>query len=200
MLENYKLPTGTTEDDLKVLNCFYNEIFHENEYDRFGISVEEGDIVLDAGANIGMFTNYAVSKGAESVLSIECESYNYECLLENTHHEKTKVKHLHGFVSGQNSDLDNYYNLNKILNIMNVDKIHFAKIDIEGYEYDFILNASDEDIRRVNKWAIEVHYIFNHECAMNLLNIMDKFSKNNYSGYYTRIHLNTNLAMLYFTK
>ncbi len=197
MLQNYKIPYNAKDIDIKVLNDFYKEIFEEKEYDRFGIGVEPNDIVLDAGANIGIFTNYAISKGAKSIHSIECESYNYECLVENT--RNSIVNTIEGFVSGTNNHLDNFYDLGKILNIMNVEKINFAKIDIEGYEYDFILNAKDEELCRVDKWAIEVHFIFNNEIAQKILQVMDKFSKNNYRGYYSRIHHNTNLAMLYFT-
>ena len=197
MLQNYKLPHNVKDIDIKILNDFYREIFEDKEYDRFGIGVEPNDIVLDAGANIGIFTNYAISKGAKSILSIECQPYNYECLIENTNNPS--VKHLEGFVSGTDTNLDNHYDLSKILNAMNVEKINFAKIDIEGCEYDFILNANDEELRRVDKWAIEVHFIFRPEIAQKILEVMDKFSKNNYRGYYSRIHQNTNLAMLYFT-
>lgn len=198
MLQNYKIPNNISEIELKTLNDFYREIFEEKEYDRFGIRVEPNDIVLDAGANIGIFTNYAISNGAKSIFSIECEPRNYECLIDNTNNPI--VNHLEGFVSGKDTHLDNHYNLGKILNLMNVDRINFAKIDIEGYEYDFILNATDEELCKVDKWAIEVHFIFNQHLAQKILEIMDKFSKNNYCGYYTRIHLNTNLAMLYFTQ
>lgn len=197
-LHTYHLPKNTSDEELYVYSCFYKEIFNDNEYDRYGISVEENDIVLDAGANVGLFTNYALSKNAGRILSIECDKTKYDCMVKNTHN--TKVQQLNGFVSGNEMNDSQSYSLSDIIKIFNVESIDFAKIDIEGYEYDFILNASDEDISRVNKWAIEVHYVFDAECAQRVLNILDKFSKNNYLGYYTRIHLNTNLAMLYFKK
>ena len=196
-INQYKLP-NPSEEDMHVLSSFHTEIFQELEYDRYGVSVEPNDIVLDAGANIGIFTNYAISKGAGKILSIECDDTNFECLIENTKNDK--VKHLKGFVSGIDTKDSKSYDLSNILKIFNVDRINFAKIDIEGYEYDFLLNASDDDIQCVDKWAIEVHYVFNAEIAQNILRILDKFSKNSYSGYYTRIHLNTNLGMLYFKK
>ncbi len=194
----YKLPPNPSELDIHVLSSFHKEIFQDKEYDRYGISVEPNDIVLDAGANIGIFTNYALSKGACKVLSIECDDINFQCLTENT--DNDRVDCLKGFVSGTDVRDSNSYDLSAILKIFNVDRINFAKIDIESYEYEFLLNASDNDIQRVDKWAIEVHYVFNAEIAQNILRILDKFSKNNYSGYYSRIHLNTNLGMLYFKK
>ena len=197
-VNEYHLPPNTTDMDFHVYSCFYNEIFLDKEYDRYGICVEPNDTVLDAGANIGIFTNYALSRYAGKILSIECDDVNYECLTQNTIDDR--VKHLKGYVSGNDTENLDSYNLSKILKTFGVDKIDFAKIDIEGYEYDFLLNASDDEINCVDKWAIEVHYIFDQKCAQNVLNILDKFSRNNYLGYYSRIHLNTNLGMLYFKK
>jgi 16S rRNA A1518/A1519 N6-dimethyltransferase RsmA/KsgA/DIM1 with predicted DNA glycosylase/AP lyase activity len=74
---------------MKIFNCplgqedltnnFLKEIYDEREYDRFGISIEDGDIVLDAGANVGIFTEYALGKGASKVLAYECDEsiFNY---------------------------------------------------------------------------------------------------------------------------
>lgn len=36
----------------------------EGNYEQFGVDIEAGDIVIDAGANIGMFSAYAAAKGA----------------------------------------------------------------------------------------------------------------------------------------
>lgn len=195
-LNEYHLPPDAT--DITWWNNIYNEIFFDKEYDRYGIGVEPNDIVLDAGANIGMFTNYALSKYASKILSIECDEETYGYLVKNIKNDR--VQHLKGYVSGNDTENLDSYNISKILKTFGVDKIDFAKIDIEGYEYDFLLNASDDEINCIDKWAIEVHYVFDQKCAQDILNILDKFSRNNYLGYYSRIHLNTNLAMLYFKK
>ena len=44
----FKCPLGHE----KITQSFTEEIYSGNEYDRFGIKVEKGDIVLDAGANV----------------------------------------------------------------------------------------------------------------------------------------------------
>jgi len=36
----------------------------EGNYEQFGVGIEAGDIVIDAGANVGMFSVYAAAKGA----------------------------------------------------------------------------------------------------------------------------------------
>ena len=44
-----------------VLDDFYREIFFEKEYDRYGAKVEEGDVVIDFGAFVGMFSHFALN-------------------------------------------------------------------------------------------------------------------------------------------
>nr|BBH91612.1 hypothetical protein KTC_63630 [Thermosporothrix sp. COM3] len=63
MQEKYVLPNGmtvakTNEDQLKQL---YAEIFEERQYLAYGITLEENAIVLDVGANIGLFTLFCHS-------------------------------------------------------------------------------------------------------------------------------------------
>src|SRR5215831_16307791 len=42
-----------------------HEIFVEKLYFQGGVSISPGDIVLDVGANIGIFTLFAAKQGAE---------------------------------------------------------------------------------------------------------------------------------------
>ena len=45
--------------------------------------VRSGDIVLDCGANVGVFTKFALQRGASLVVAIEPEPLNIECLRRN---------------------------------------------------------------------------------------------------------------------
>ncbi len=44
------------ESDKNVVDDFYREIWHENEYDRY-FKINHGDKVIDCGAFIGMFSS-----------------------------------------------------------------------------------------------------------------------------------------------
>ena len=44
----------------------YNEIFEARQYMRSGIALSSGDTIVDVGANIGMFTMYAVEPVSET--------------------------------------------------------------------------------------------------------------------------------------
>src|SRR5947207_3379710 len=90
---------------------FYTQIWQEGEYDRFGIAVEPGDIVVDCGANIGLFSQYAVSKGAAKVYSFEADANIFECLKVNTS-RTDKITAINGYVGDQGHG--DFYNLERI--------------------------------------------------------------------------------------
>jgi len=57
----YVLPDGSPVAHLhkNETDYIYNEIFVQQAYVRHGITIDDGDCVLDVGANIGMFTVFA---------------------------------------------------------------------------------------------------------------------------------------------
>jgi FkbM family methyltransferase len=55
----------------------------QNLYGSGRVGVQSGDIVLDAGANIGVYTRKALQAGAGLIVSIEPAPENVECLRRN---------------------------------------------------------------------------------------------------------------------
>ena len=55
----------------------------EQKRDIYGKRVHSGDIVLDAGANVGVFTRKALWAGASKIIAIEPGPENLECLRRN---------------------------------------------------------------------------------------------------------------------
>lgn len=55
----------------------------EQKRNIYGTNIRPGDIVLDAGANVGVFTRKALWAGAAKVIAIEPGSENLECLRRN---------------------------------------------------------------------------------------------------------------------
>jgi|688.fasta_scaffold07652_3 FkbM family methyltransferase len=51
--------------------CSYYEIFEKEMYKKFSIDVEEGDVVVDIGSNVGAFIKYANDKKAKIIYSCE---------------------------------------------------------------------------------------------------------------------------------
>nr|WJJ09222.1 non-ribosomal peptide synthase [Streptomyces spectabilis] len=60
----YELPNGMTvfQQNRSETDFVYDEIFTHLEYLRNGITIEDGDTILDVGANIGLFTLFAGSR------------------------------------------------------------------------------------------------------------------------------------------
>lgn len=213
----FKYPLG------KEMDGFVNEIYNENEYDRFGIKVEKGDIVLDAGANVGIFTQYALDMGASQVLAYECNESLFECYNENI--TSNRANCTMGFVCDvldkydgipRNTqqynlfyDVFNKYDLPKIFKQHNINKIDFAKIDIEGCEWEFFEKMEVDDMKKINKWAIEFHTLQNLDIVSEedkkiklswLLNILEKFSVNGFNIKYECIHKGWDIVHLYASK
>lgn len=197
-----------------VVNDFYREIFFEGEYDRYGAKVEEGDVVIDFGAFVGMFSHFALTKGAKMVYAVEVEQSHYECLLENVL-PTSKIKPYWGWVSDQRDDMVNpgLYNVERIMDENNLTCVDYLKMDIEGHEYPTLINMADETMQRVRKWAIEVHLDWSNDGnkwshgadfdghkVSKLLYIMEKFTRNGFKLAYEHIHKGYNLVMLYAWK
>eukprot|EP01034_Spumella_vulgaris_P040711 gene40711-50368_t len=65
----------------------YEEIFEQSVYFRRGVSVRGGDLVVDVGANIGMFSIHAELQFPQpnslNIIAIEPVSHNFELLRAN---------------------------------------------------------------------------------------------------------------------
>ena len=69
--------------DSRVQTFIYNEIFEDRVYEHSFCKVTPGDVVVDIGANIGLFTLYAVGLGASLVHAIEAEKTCVQCIRKN---------------------------------------------------------------------------------------------------------------------
>jgi len=203
MLDNFSFPELPEGDkDLNILQDFYNEIIHDNEYSRFGVEVEPGDVVVDCGANIGIFSRYARDiKGASKVYSFEAKEFWYNSLIENTKYDPNIVPHL-GWITNESTGPDgqlNVWTLYKILTTYNIPKINFLKIDIECGEYAFIIDTPDELFKRVDKIAIEIHFTCSPD-GIWIYKTLEKLSKCGFNLKFEWIHKQYPIAMLYCKK
>ena len=53
------------------------------DYERFGCQINEGDVVLDLGGNIGVFAHRAETRGASKVICFEPLTPTFNCLSKN---------------------------------------------------------------------------------------------------------------------
>jgi hypothetical protein len=64
---------------------FHHYSFDDNgcDYERYGCYIKEGDVVLDLGANIGVFAHRAEVRGASKVICFEPVTQTFNCLIKN---------------------------------------------------------------------------------------------------------------------
>jgi FkbM family methyltransferase len=144
-------------------------------YDGDEVSVKQGDVVLDCGANVGVFTRTALNRGAELVVSIEPAPATVECLRRNFEKEiadgrvivvpkgvwdHTDVLELaegddgnttgDSFVLGRtqkNKVKVPLTTIDILAGELNLPRIDFIKMDIEGAEKQALRGAA-ESIRK----------------------------------------------------
>jgi len=165
----------------------YSEMYYDFAYDapgcsyeRYGCRIKDGDIVVDAGANIGIFTNYANERGAAKIYSFEPTDTAYQLLLKNKPTNCTAFKMALGNDNSllelktpdfgdtggasifnkptyNNSDFVFSTTIDNLFEQKLFDKIDFLKIDTEGSEYNILKGISDENLAKINNIAMEFH-------------------------------------------
>ena len=203
---DFKVDPSWDEDKLTTQQNFYKEIWEDNEYFRQGLDINENDIVVDCGAGIGIFALLAAKKKAKKIISFESNANDYKYLVENCKKNK-KITTVNAFVNhrsinvtGENLPKDQV-DLEMILERYKLKTIDFLKMDIEGFEFAFILNEKDENIKKVKKWAIETHscgfFADRAQESHFTLGMIDKFKKLGYDCALEKIHVDTCCYMLY---
>lgn len=141
--------------------------------------IKEGDVVVDLGANIGIFSNKASELGASKIYSFEPVKENFELLMLNRPANCEPFKLAVG-----SSDLQTFeiaykadcpggssiikhdggqlqpcltVTLDSLISGGLIDRIDFLKVDIEGAEVEAFKGISDENLKGIRCIAMEVH-------------------------------------------
>jgi FkbM family methyltransferase len=161
------------------------EIFIHREYDKEPLCVvEEGDVVLDIGANKGFFTLDALQKGASKVYSVEPVKHSYEqikkllndfpnvepinkaisetngtiTMFVDSDASASNCVTSHGHIFGRDSNKVEVesVNINTLIEQIN-EKINFMKVDCEGSELELFKTISEKNLKNIDKLVIETH-------------------------------------------
>jgi len=150
-----------------------NEVFNERIYEKF-FSVNENDVVVDAGASIGIFTYSILNKNPSHVYCFEPSSEQFMTLVKNTINgfvtcinkgisEVDGVKVLNDVYGSENKPLEVHtIRFDTFIEKFNIKKIDFLKTDCEGGEYE-IFNKENiwwikENVKKVTgEWHLETY-------------------------------------------
>ncbi len=158
----------------------------EGIYDYDGQGARPGDLVLDAGANVGLYTRHALSRGASKVLAVEPVPMNIECLRRNLRDEIAAGRvivcekgvwdkedylemHLDQNATGHSFVIDSGHKVSSLrLPLTTVDnlvselyleKVDFIKMDIEGAERRALVGAAHVIRRFRPRMVVCVYHI-----------------------------------------
>ncbi len=164
------------------------EVWKMKEYQNRHFTIGRGEVIVDIGAHIGAFSVWAAQQAdAGQVLAFEPNPGNYALLVENGRlNQLTNLRTFNSAVSmgrgqaklyssdhhnmthsffeeaGGAYDLVPTLSLGDILEEHRLKTVDYLKIDAEGAEYDIILHAPAEVLRRVDKIFIEYHDYLDH--------------------------------------
>ncbi len=205
---------GKNETDLTILGIkfknvdriLWTHIFHIiflQEYSPEGFGINKDDVVIDIGANKGVFVALAASNDASRILAYEPDIDNYDYLqwlIENNnllsvelsnqavsgkngilklYQSERNTRHsILGFDVATGQKLENYVeipsiNLDTILK--DFDSIDLLKMDCEGAEFEIISSVSEKSLNKVEKIVMEYHSSIDSPALSKLLNKLRKF-------------------------
>jgi len=173
-------PPGRTGLAGMLLEVWFEEVYTGTFY-----TPRVGDTIIDAGANIGLFSLFVARRypGAR-VLAFEPFEENYTLLTENLSSARAStVQAFRQALSGKqdvsvmidggdrsqdhqltsaavpegDSRVVRTCGLADVLAMSNADNVAMFKCDIEGSEFDLFEQAADRDLHRVRRYAIEYH-------------------------------------------
>jgi FkbM family methyltransferase len=183
---NYWVPEGS--DFVLPFNLAEQE---RDIYTADPVRLKAGDIVLDCGANVGVYTRKALDAGASKVIAIEPAPENLECLRRNFRAEiaagrvvvypkgvwdrdEMLVLHVHP----HNSAADSFVieqegshatdeklpltTIDKLVVELKLNKVDFIKMDIEGAEVRALNGARETMARHHPRLAISVYHEPDH--------------------------------------
>ena len=164
----------------------------EQELDIYGTGVQavhEGDVVLDCGGNIGVFTRKALDHGASKVIAIEPAPENLECLRRNFPAEISSgrvVVYAKGVwdkddvlemnVDPHNSAADSFIiqregshkirlaltTIDKLAAELSLPRVDYVKMDIEGAEPNALLGGRETIKRWKPRMSISAYHQEDH--------------------------------------
>jgi len=155
-------------------------IFAKREYG----SIVKGAVILDVGANIGIFSLYACMNGAKKVYAFEPNQQAYDLLSENvlrnnlTHHIVAKRLAITGEADRQvkfpvnaspknqiivgnfkgDYELVNTSTLKHVMDENKIDLVDLLKLDCQGMEYEIIDGLDKATADKIHAVKMEYHY------------------------------------------
>jgi len=170
-------------EDAAIIKEIAAEIGRDGVYEFAEVSVWPGDVVLDVGAHLGLFTRLALERGAGLVVGFEPEPVNAECLRKTfgdqirrgsvkvmeaaawssqgtLKFERPPLKNTGtGRVSGTGGQSVRATTIDAAVRELGLQRVDFIKMDIEGSERHALAGAQQALRSFAPKLAICVYHL-----------------------------------------
>ena len=177
-LGDYWVPTASKDAVIYDLG--------EQKRNIYGTRIRPGDIVLDAGANVGVFTRKALLAGAAKVVAIEPGPENLECLRRNFATEIAdgrvvlyskgiwdKDDVLKFAIDPNNSAMDTFVRkienpksiqvpvttVDRLVTELRLPGVDFIKMDIEGAEQKAVVGSKNTIAKFHPRMALCIYHV-----------------------------------------
>ena len=161
-----------------------DEIFRMGAYTPSDLPIEPDDIVVDIGANVGVFAVYAARKTENTVFAFEPSPVNAEFLRKNTEINGFHNIAIHNLAVSDRSGTERFVlariggghllsnsaegelrdhvevsttTLEQIIRDNSLEQIDFLKLDCEGIEGRILQSTPKDQLRGIRKIAMEFH-------------------------------------------
>lgn len=148
---------------------------------RLGESGDGGYVIFD-----GLKYDYLLSGGIENTIRFESDfidKYNVVCdafdnSIDELPEKNNKIRFNKKTISGGNN-----VNTTNLKHIIKQKKNIFVKMDIEGWEWNWLSQLTDEDFNNIKQMCIELHFFHNVQNANDVqvfhsrLQILDRLNQ-----------------------
>jgi len=163
----------------EIYDCHSSDFIDDNIYQRDQCYIKPGDIVLDLGGNIGIFSRFAADAGAKKIYTFEPVQENFQLLslnkpanceahrlaVSNVDNQALQIAYKvdspggSSFVLHEDGQLQTCMSITVDTLIDNgiIEQPDFIKMDIEGAETYAFEGISDDKLRKVRCLAMEIH-------------------------------------------
>lgn len=175
------------------------EIWVDRCYTPENFQIQDDDVVVDVGSNIGSFSVYAAQLAKLGVVySLEPVTSNFEILKQNLNLNKIRncipiKKALTGssgkreiFVQMNDTSMHSFYNpkgiaekvlvdtlsLDDFMRIYHIEFIDFLKMDCEGSEYEILYNTNESIFEKIGKISMECHPLYGRNSIDSMKNFL----------------------------
>ncbi len=184
--ELVRTPTGSYWIPTRDIDTLAETLVEQqNDVYEGAVGVRAGDVVLDCGANVGAYTRHALDKGAKLVVAIEMAPESLECLRRNLEREVTGGRVIiypkgvwnkedelqlstgNDWAStassvvldrGKRGPKVPLTTIDKLVAELQLSRVDFIKMDIEGAEIQALEGARDTVRRYHPRMAISVEH------------------------------------------